>query len=79
MRRINIPVFFFLGRHDYTTPSLLAVKYLDTLQAPLKRLIWFENSAHFPFYEEPQEFSRQMIAMDLAAKRFWSTPKEYTQ
>ncbi|MDP6038548.1 MAG: alpha/beta hydrolase, partial [Candidatus Latescibacteria bacterium] len=36
----EVPVFFFLGRHDYNTPSLLAAEYLKRLQAPLKEVVW---------------------------------------
>jgi len=70
---IPVPVFFFLGRYDYNTPSSLAERYLNELQAPMKRLVWFEKSAHFPFFEEPVFFHRQMLAMDEKIKRFWSS------
>jgi pimeloyl-ACP methyl ester carboxylesterase len=55
-----IPVYFFLGRHDYNTPSILAAEYFEILHAPKKELIWFEYSAHFPFWEEPGKFSAEM-------------------
>lgn len=69
---IPVPVFFFLGRYDYNTPSSLAERYLNELQAPLKRVVWFEKSAHFPFFEEPVFFHRQMLAMEAEVNRFWS-------
>ena len=58
---LKVPVYFFLGRHDYTTPSSLAVSYLDSLTAPFKKVVWFENSAHFPFLEEPVKFAKEML------------------
>lgn len=61
VRRVEVPVFFFQGRHDYVTPSELAASYLDELSAPAKQLIWFERSAHFPFFEQPTAFSRALI------------------
>lgn len=51
--RINTPVFMFLGRQDYTTPSPIAERWLNRLKAPNKELVWFEQSAHLPFIEEP--------------------------
>lgn len=60
IEELPIPVFFFLGRHDYNTPSDLAADYLERLRAPLKRVVWFERSAHFPFWEEPDKFHQEM-------------------
>ena len=71
VRRVAIPVFFFLGRHDVTTPSSLAAEYLDSLQCPFKRLVWFEQSAHFPFYEEPERFHQEMVAVNVETNSFW--------
>jgi pimeloyl-ACP methyl ester carboxylesterase len=51
--RIDCPVLIFAGRYDYTTPSPLAAQWLDRVQAPYKRLVWFENSAHQIYEEEP--------------------------
>ena len=69
--RLDVPVFFFLGRHDFNTPSELAAEYLARLDAPLKETVWFERSAHFPFFEEPELFYREMVRMDAAVSRFW--------
>jgi len=33
---------------------------LDRLQAPHKELVWFEHSAHIPFFEEPERFTAEM-------------------
>lgn len=57
---VQVPVYFFLGRHDFNTPSELAAAYLQTLIAPSKKLVWFEESAHFPFLEEPAKFAAEM-------------------
>lgn len=60
---VRVPIYFFQGRHDYVTPSELVEEYLDKLNAPSKKLVWFENSAHYPFYEEPERFTEQMEAV----------------
>jgi pimeloyl-ACP methyl ester carboxylesterase len=71
IEQIDIPVFFFLGRHDYNTPSSLAAEYLDRLRAPKKYLIWFEESAHFLFYEETGKFVTEMTRVDKLTRDFW--------
>ena len=58
---LHVPVFFFLGRYDYNTPSSLAAAYLERLDSPLKMTVWFEASAHFPFWEEPDAFHRALM------------------
>lgn len=42
-----------MGRHDYTTPSEPTAHWLQLLKAPLKKGVWFENSAHLIPLEEP--------------------------
>jgi pimeloyl-ACP methyl ester carboxylesterase len=60
---VEVPVHFFIGRHDYTTPFELVQAYYEELKAPLKRIVWFEESAHFPFFEEPERFAAEMRAV----------------
>jgi pimeloyl-ACP methyl ester carboxylesterase len=54
---LDVPVYFATGRYDYTDPFVLTEEYFRRISAPHKELVWFENSAHFPFYEEPKEFA----------------------
>lgn len=61
--RVKVPVYFFTGRYDYTDPFTLTEEYFSRIDAPRKRLVWFENSAHFPFYEESAAFAREMDAV----------------
>jgi pimeloyl-ACP methyl ester carboxylesterase len=58
--QVEIPVYFFTGRYDYTDPFTLTEQYFSAINAPEKHIVWFEESAHFPFYEEPAAFARQM-------------------
>jgi proline iminopeptidase len=53
VNRIDTPVIFFLGRHDYTCPWPVAEAWMKQLSAPKKQIVWFENSAHLPMIEEP--------------------------
>jgi pimeloyl-ACP methyl ester carboxylesterase len=57
------PIIFLLGRYDWEVPSTLAAKYFERIQAPHKRLIWFEQSAHNPPFEEPELFNRTLISV----------------
>jgi pimeloyl-ACP methyl ester carboxylesterase len=52
----DVPVYFLLGRWDGMAPHELAEQYFETIHAPLKKILWFEDSAHFPQYEEPGKF-----------------------
>jgi pimeloyl-ACP methyl ester carboxylesterase len=58
--QVEIPVYFFTGRYDYTDPFVLTEQYLSKIHTPDKHIVWFEKSAHFPFYEEPAVFARGM-------------------
>jgi pimeloyl-ACP methyl ester carboxylesterase len=65
--QVNIPVYFFTGRYDYADPYTLTEQYFSKINAPEKHIVWFEESAHFPFYEEPAVFARQMGSVLRAA------------
>ncbi|MFO8058203.1 MAG: alpha/beta hydrolase [bacterium] len=59
--RIEVPVYFMHGRHDYNTPWELVKEYYRKLEAPAgKSLVWFESSAHSPNLEEPEKFAECM-------------------
>jgi pimeloyl-ACP methyl ester carboxylesterase len=51
-----IPVFYFLGRYDYCTPTAAVISYFEKLQAPHKEVVWFESSGHRMDVEEPEKF-----------------------
>ena len=63
--RMRVPVLMFLGRHDYTTPAEPAAAWMRRLDAPLKRTIWFEHSAHLAFLEEPGNFFTALVTEAL--------------
>jgi proline iminopeptidase len=54
------PMYFLLGRHDWQAPSVLAAEYFNRIEAPCKRLVWFEQSAHNLPFEEPAAFNQVM-------------------
>jgi pimeloyl-ACP methyl ester carboxylesterase len=50
--RVEVPVFSAEGRHDLLAPGEVAERYFTSLVASRKELVWFDNSAHFPQWEE---------------------------
>lgn len=60
-KTFKMPVFFLLGRDDWQVPATLAASYFESIEAPCKRLVWFERSAHNPPFEEPGRFNSVMI------------------
>lgn len=61
IKEIPIPVYFFLGRYDYVTPTAPVLDYFKTLKAPRKEIVWFEDSAHRMDVEEPEKFQQTLI------------------
>lgn len=53
LRRLDCPVFMFVGRHDWLVPAAITADWLARVQAPRKATVWFANSAHMMMVEEP--------------------------
>jgi pimeloyl-ACP methyl ester carboxylesterase len=75
---LEMAVFFFIGRNDHWVPPEASVTYFNALQAPLKRLVFFEDSGHEPFVDEPAKFSAQKnvprtdaVANDRVSRSKW--------
>lgn len=60
--RLEIPVWFFLGRHDLNAPPALAEDYFEALQAPHKAIVWFEHSGHSPWINEQAKFIKEVLS-----------------
>lgn len=58
---LQVPVAFFLGRHDLNAPPVLAEEYLEALRAPAKEMVWFEHSGHSPWINERERFVRELL------------------
>jgi pimeloyl-ACP methyl ester carboxylesterase len=72
---LELPVFFFLGRKDHFVPPEASLSYIEVLKAPSKKLVWFEESGHEPFVDEPDKFNASMaepvrssLSSDLLAR-----------
>lgn len=60
VKRLDLPVYFVMGKHDYHTTYNTAKEYFDALEANQKKFISFENSAHYPQFEEKEKFYEWM-------------------
>lgn len=63
--KLDVPVYFFLGRHDINAPTVLAEEYAKVLEAPDKGIVWFENSGHSPWINEGGKFVREVLSCFL--------------
>jgi len=61
---VRCPVYFFAGRYDTNSPWQLTEAYYQKVEAPAgKHLVWFENSAHDIFFDEPQRLEKEVFAI----------------
>ena len=58
---LDVPVYFFLGRHDINAPTSLVEEYFEVLEAPHKEIVWFEHSGHNPWINESAAFVQQVL------------------
>lgn len=63
---LDLPVYFFHGKYDYTVCYPLAREYMQSLRAPLKGFYTFDESAHSPLFEEPAKVE-QILRQDVLA------------
>jgi pimeloyl-ACP methyl ester carboxylesterase len=67
----KVPLFFFHGRHDpYCRPALIE-KYAETITAPRREIVWFEDAGHFPFFEDQRMFTDELFrrVLPIASRR----------
>ena len=62
VRQVEVPVFFAEGRYDQLAPVEVAERYFSGLVAPAKEWVLFENSAHFPQWEEKERFRELLVS-----------------
>lgn len=60
---LKMPVFFFIGRHDHQVAAETSAAYFAKLIAPAKELVWFEESAHMPPFEEADKFNAKLVEL----------------
>ena len=63
---IKVPVYFFEGRYDMATPTVLVENFYNGLDAKKgKKFIIFKKSAHLPMLEEKKKYEDQLINIVL--------------
>lgn len=67
VKKLNCNVYLFQGDHDKNTPTALAQKWFDELEAPYKEYVPFHESAHSPIKEE-QELWGKLLAEKILNK-----------
>lgn len=53
--RLEVPVYVLQGRYDYQVSYVLAKKFVEAVEAPVKGFYTFWDSAHSPCFEEPEK------------------------
>lgn len=61
VKSLEIPVYFHMGQYDYKTSSKAAKSYFDSIIAPEKEFILYQESAHYPQFEEEEKFAEWLI------------------
>lgn len=60
---LDLPFYFVMGKYDYQTSTSVAKEYFNSISTThQKEFILFENSAHYPQFEEKQEFYSWMCS-----------------
>ncbi len=63
---IKVPIYFFEGKYDMITPTVLVENFYNNLDAKKeKKLIIFENSAHVPMSKEKEKYEELLINVIL--------------
>ncbi len=66
IQSIRVPIYFFEGKYDVTTPTVVVEKFYKNLNAEKgKKLFIFENSGHMPMMEEKERYEELLINVVL--------------
>jgi pimeloyl-ACP methyl ester carboxylesterase len=58
----RVPMFFFQGTEDFTTPTALAQHYLESIRAPRKAFVPITDGGHFAVFMHSDQFLEELIA-----------------
>jgi proline iminopeptidase len=62
-------VIILQGRRDLGTSSSLVAEWFPKVTAPSKQLVWFEDSAHMTYEEEPGKMLVTLVEKVLPLTR----------
>lgn len=61
LKKVNCPIYFFVGKNDIQTSTKITQDYFQKLKAPKKDLFFFENSGHQIHQDEPEKFQQAIL------------------
>lgn len=64
---LAVPVVVMIGRRDPWVVPESSLAYYEALRAPSKELVWFDESGHEPFVDEPSKFVDAMRRLQTRA------------
>lgn len=68
----KIPLFFLMGKRDYSTPIVLVEKYEAFVTAPYTEKFYFPDNAHFAYVMQPKLFTQDMLSIrDTVENNAW--------
>lgn len=68
LKKVDCPVYFFVGNNDIQTSTQITKDYFEALQAPRKDLFVFENSGHQVHQAEAEKFQQVILSLVPAAQ-----------
>lgn len=69
VKELKVPVYLLLGKHDMNCPVALAEEWFQKLKAPDKKLVYFDNAAHSPQWETPEEWNAEFEKIFVQTKK----------
>jgi pimeloyl-ACP methyl ester carboxylesterase len=61
--RFSVPIFFFQGAADFTTPTALGQQYLASIQAPHKEFVSIPGCGHFAVFMCSDQFLKELVML----------------
>ncbi len=68
VKKVDLPIYFFHGKYDYTVSYKGALSYFMRIKAPTKGFYTFKKSAHSPMFEEPEKM-QEILCKDVLNKK----------
>jgi pimeloyl-ACP methyl ester carboxylesterase len=53
----EIPVFYILGERDFQAPNIIASRYFNSINAPMKKIFIMEEAGHFMMLDQTKQFA----------------------
>ncbi|MGL1894254.1 MAG: alpha/beta hydrolase [Spirochaetaceae bacterium] len=63
VKEVYVPMYFILGKEDIVAIPSVAINFIDSLKAPIKKTIFFNKSGHSPHMEERKKYEDLVIEL----------------